>query len=126
MTGSNKVTLLIKYLLSGLASTTSDLFLFTIAVYCGGNAMVSAVAAFMFGMVINYIMNLKNTFKVQHSSKMFFRYFTIVLINVSVTVTFIGIFESYFNSPILGKLFSLPIVLVFGFTASQYWVYRIR
>ncbi len=90
----------------------------------GLHHVLAASAGFAAGLVANFILHTRVTFRARYAHAVLVRFMSVVMANYLITIAFVAIFNDWLNMPVLGKVVSLPVVAVNGFLLSKYWVYR--
>jgi putative flippase GtrA len=85
---------------------------------------LAATAGFATGLLLNYFLHTKLTFKNSISTKNAIRFVVVVFINYGLTLGLIFVSQMWLGQALIGKLISLPLVAVNGFLLSKFWVYR--
>ncbi|WP_426075817.1 GtrA family protein [Janthinobacterium sp. PSPC3-1] len=93
-------------------------------VYAGMYYGSAVTIGFLLGLVANYVLHAKITFKVASSHATMMKFGVVVAINYGFTLLL-----SYFSMQLTGdflagKLLSLPVVAANGFLLSKYWVFK--
>ncbi len=114
------------FILVGGFSALIDVGLVGLLLYAHFPDMASVTIGFLAGVIANYILHAKVTFQVTSmTAGSITRYLTVLFINYLITVGIIQILSIVFETPTLvGKIISLPIIAIVGFTLSRYWVFR--
>lgn len=88
------------------------------------NIMYASVSSSIAGFYLNFFLHAKKTFKVETSLKNILKYLIVFLINTFLSFFIIYIFDIYYFLPFIGKIVSLPIIAILGYTLMNYWVFR--
>tara|TARA_R110000851_G_scaffold333320_1_gene512106 strand:+ start:4490 stop:4858 length:369 start_codon:yes stop_codon:yes gene_type:complete len=112
------------YILVGIVSALIDVGLMQLLISFGLHHLIAASCGFFVGLIVNFLLHSRITFKEDYSHSMLARYITVVLANYVLVLIVIQIFNSWLSMPIVGKLFSLPLVALNGFFLSKYWIYK--
>lgn len=108
----------------GLLCAAVDVGLLTTMTSLGSTPVTATTAGFFAGLVLNFVMHLRVTFAAPWSPAAARRYLTVVAINYGVTVAFVEASVSLLETPLPGKIASLPVIAVNGFLLSKHWVFR--
>lgn len=112
------------YILVGIVSALIDIGLMQLLINFGFHHLIAASCGFFAGLVVNFILHSRITFKEDYSHRMLVRYITLVMANYVLVLIVIQIFNSWLSMPVLGKILSLPLVALNGFFLSKYWIYK--
>ncbi|WP_386077635.1 GtrA family protein [Vreelandella sp. F11] len=112
------------YIIVGIVSAVTDIGLMQLLITFNIHYLVSATFGFFAGLVVNFTLHSRITFKEDYSHVMLARYIAVVLANYVLVLIIVQIFNSWLSMPILGKVVSLPLVALNGFFLSKYWIYR--
>jgi len=112
------------YIGVGIASALIDVGLMQILIMLGVHYVVAASAGFVVSLVANIFLHMRITFSACYSHSMLLRFVILVQINYLITILSVSFFQTWLNMPVLGKIFSLPLVALNGFFLSKYWVYK--
>lgn len=112
------------YIAVGVVSALVDIGTMYLLILQGINNLVSATLGFSLGLLLNFFLHTWITFGMKYSHVALFRYLVVVFINYLLTLMCVSIFQFCFEMPILGKLFSLPLVALNGFWLIKHWVHR--
>jgi putative flippase GtrA len=93
-------------------------------VQTGAHAYLALTVAFFFGLGINLWLHARLTFQTRLSTKNTFRFLAVVGMNYGLTLGVVFIFEHLGLSYVLGKIISLPMVVIHGFLWSRLWVFK--
>jgi putative flippase GtrA len=108
----------------GAGCALIDIGLMQLLIKFGIYYLVATTLGFFVGLVANFLLHTHVTFGVNYSNCALFRFATVVMINYSLTLSSVYIFQIGLNMPLLGKLISLPFVAISGFLLSKNWVYK--
>lgn len=112
------------YIAVGLVSALIDVGLMQLLISFEFHHLASATFGFIFGLIVNFLLHSRITFKEPYSLRIFTRYMAIVLINYVLVLAIVQLFNELLLLPVLGKIVSLPFVAINGFILSKYWVYK--
>ncbi|HEB52542.1 MAG TPA: GtrA family protein [bacterium] len=91
----------------------------------GGSAPVPAASiGFVAGLLLNFLLHVKVTFRAPWSPTAALRYAAVVLGNWAITVGFVAASHELLASALPGKVLSLPLIAANGFLLSKYWVFE--
>ncbi len=108
----------------GITCAVIDIGLMQLLTLFGVHYMIAATAGFSAGLVLNFLLHTRFTFRAGYSHSMLVRFMTVVLANYLLTILTVSLFHALLDMAILGKVASLPLVAVNGFLLSKYWVYK--
>lgn len=112
------------YIMVGIISALIDVGLMQIMLFFGIHYLVAATFGFIVGLLVNFFLHSRITFKGDYAHSMFARYMVVVFFNYALTLSVVQVFNSLLDMPILGKILSLPLVAINGFFLSKYWIYK--
>lgn len=112
------------YILIGLVCAATDLGLMKLLISFNTHYLVAASFGFIIGLILNFLMHSKITFKKGFSIDILRRYMTVVFVNYVLVLIMVKIFNELLSMPVLGKIISLPFVAINGFFLSKYWIYN--
>ena len=112
------------YVAVGLLSAGIDVGAMVALIQIGLQAVPAASIAFVLGLLVNFALHSKVTFRVLVSRLTFVRYMTLVAFNYGITLGFVLISESLFGQAVVGKAVSLPVIAIGGFVIGRRWVFR--
>ncbi|SDP57073.1 GtrA-like protein [Ralstonia sp. 25mfcol4.1] len=112
------------FVLGGILSMLVDIASMQALMHMRVGYGIAASVGFVVGLVVNYVCHARVTFKARHTASMPFRYGTVVLLNYLITMSLIVVAKHQFDSALVGKIISLPIVALNGFVLSRLWVFR--
>lgn len=112
------------YVAIGLTCAGIDIGLMRIFISQDINYLIAATFGFIAGLILNFSLHTWITFSARYSHRALLRYIVVVFFNYVLTLLFISLFQKLFGMPILGKIFSLPLVAVNGFLLIKYWVHK--
>ncbi|MFN0263113.1 GtrA family protein [Tepidamorphus sp. 3E244] len=110
----------------GVISALLDIAVMQILLLAGINYLVATTIAFALSVIVNFSLHSKYTFSLGIAYRHLWKYLILVVLNYLVTVLIVATFEHTLASPMIGKLISLPVIAVIGFTVSRFWVFRQR
>lgn len=108
----------------GIACAVIDVGLMQILIVLGFNYLLAATVGFAAGLSANFMLHTRLTFSARYSHRVFLRFMGVVLVNYCLTILCVSLFHRWLDMPVLGKIFSLPMVTVIGFFLSKHWVYK--
>ena len=113
-----------RYITGGVISAASDVFAMKCLLSFGLNYISSTTAAYATGLIVNFIFHSKVTFNSPMSLQTLTRFFCGVIVNYFSTLFFVYEAYVYFDSAMLGKIASLPVVTLTGFLLGKYWIFK--
>jgi putative flippase GtrA len=110
----------------GLISAAVDLsILYILSVIINVNLHFSVTLAFISGLLSNYILHTRITFRSSATKSNAIKFLCVVFLNYVLTLSVIEMAVRFGNINIVSaKLISLPIVAISGFLLTKYWVYK--
>lgn len=115
----------IVYLLVGAASAVVDIGVLWLLLGAGALRAAAVGAALLTGMVVNYLMHRRVTFRAQApvDLRSLLLYVSIVVVNYLITLAFVeaGVWMGY--GAIAAKLVSLPMIALTGFLFTRRFVF---
>lgn len=112
------------YIVVGIISAAMDIGIMKLFLFFGLHYFLAATLGFIAGLLVNFSLHSKITFKKKYSHIMFARYMTVVFLNYMITLAVIHAFHNWLSMPVLGKIASLPVITINGFFLSKYWIYK--
>lgn len=112
------------YLIVGLITAGVDVGLVIVLLKFNFHLLTSVSIGYLTGVLFNFFTQAIITFNSNVSGKRLLKYLTVVAINYFLTLIIILVFKKIGLSPLVGKIFSLPIVAIFGFYLSKKWIYK--
>lgn len=86
--------------------------------------LVATSWGFVLGLVLNFVLHSRMTFKAGGNWDSLWRFLGVVTLNYGITVAFVAATTVWLDAPLTGKLVSLPVVALNGFWLSRCWVFR--
>jgi len=114
------------YSLVGGVSALIDVGLMQLLISCGVYYLTATTVGFLLGLLVNFLLHARVTFKKDYYCAMFARYVIVVLANYIFTIAIVELFHRTLSLPVLGKIVSLPLVAVIGFFLSKYWIFKAK
>jgi putative flippase GtrA len=108
----------------GLLCAVIDISIAKLMVYAGVYYGTAVSVGFLSGLVANYALHAKVTFKAVSSGPTILKFAVVVAVNYLITMVFSSFSVQLTGDFLAGKVLSLPIVAVNGFLLSRYWVFR--
>ena len=112
------------YVAVGISCAVLDIGLMKFLISLGTNYLVAGTFGFFAGLVLNFFLHTWVTFSARYSHCALLRYMVVVLANYLLTLLSISLFQEAFDMPLLGKIFSLPLVAINGFFLIKRWVHK--
>ena len=112
------------FLLVGLACALIDIATIEFFRLAGAHYSVAVSLGFGMGVIANYILHTKFTFKTSSSQVNFLKFACIVALNYGATLLFVVGSTHFLGSVLMGKIASLPVVSINGFLLSRYWAFK--
>lgn len=108
----------------GITCAAIDIGLMQLLTWGGMHYMIATTLGFAAGLVVNFRMHTRITFRTSYSHSALMRFMVVILTNYLLTLLSVSLFHSWLDMALLGKVLSLPLVAINGFLLSKYWVYR--
>ena len=108
----------------GLASASVDLAATAGLIWLGLHYSVAASFGFALGLWLNFVGHSRLSFPSDRSVIMATRFAAVTAANYLLTMALVAGGVHWLQSPMLGKLLSIPIVAVHGFLWGKYWVFK--
>jgi putative flippase GtrA len=108
----------------GLASAAVDLTTTGALIWLGLHYGVAASAGFALGLWLNFMGHSGLSFPSTRSAAMVMRFSMVTVMNYLVTLALVTAGVHWLQSPMLGKLLSIPVVAIHGFLWGKYWVFK--
>lgn len=86
--------------------------------------VIAASSGFLAGLLVNYAFHAKVTFKNVTTPATFARFMGVVGINYLITIALVALGMAWWQSALIGKVASLPVVALNGFFLSKYWIFK--
>ncbi len=112
------------YVIVGISCALIDIGLMQLLISFDINYLLAATCGFSAGLLLNFLLHTRVTFKASYSHNAFLRYMIVVLVNYLLTLVTVSLFQVSLDMPLLGKILSLPLVAINGFFLIKNWVYR--
>lgn len=114
------------YVFVGILTTIVDIGSMQTLLWLGYGTTFSASVGFALGLAFNYVTHQRVTFRADHSTGTLLRFGVLVAVNYGLTLLCVHAGEQWFDSALVGKLTSLPLVTINGFLCGRYWIFRRR
>lgn len=108
----------------GLVCAAVDVGFMYWLISAGVSPWVSASWGFAIGLLLNFLLHSRMTFKASASWERLGRFLVVVGLNYLLTLGFVGMSTWWMESPLTGKLISLPLVAINGFLLSRFWIFK--
>lgn len=108
----------------GLVCAAVDVGFMYWLIGAGGGPLVSASWGFAIGLLLNFLLHSRMTFKTSASWERLGRFLVVVGLNYLLTLGCVGMSTGWMESPLTGKLVSLPLVAINGFLLSRFWIFK--
>lgn len=112
------------YVAGGLLCAAIDVGLMYLLMTNGVHHASAASAGFVAGLLVNYAFHSQVTFTQAASKASFARYMCVVGLNYGLTIACVALAVALFDSPLAGKIGSLPLVAVNGYLLGRYWIFK--
>ena len=108
----------------GGLSALIDVGVMQILIYGGIHYGLAASLGFIISLIFNYTCQSKLTFKASTSFSTIMKFSCLVVMNYLITMVSVILSQKIFGNPLIGKIFSLPMIAVNSFLWSRYWVFN--
>jgi putative flippase GtrA len=112
------------YVMVGVLCALIDIGAMQLLLNMGLHYGLATSVGFALGLIVNYLSHAKFTFNAERSKTSMVRYGVLVLANYGLTLAFVIATEHWRDSPLLGKVISLPVIAINGFIWSRLWVFK--
>ncbi|PRC93959.1 GtrA family protein [Solimicrobium silvestre] len=112
------------FIVGGGVCALIDIGLMQLLIAFGINYVGATSTGFLAGLLINYAFHANLTFRANTTSRRFVRYLCVVVINYLITIASVSLSMSLTETPLIGKLVSLPIIAINGYMLSKYWIFK--
>lgn len=112
------------YVAGGLLCAAIDVGLMHLLMTNGVHPAGAASAGFVAGLLVNYAFHSQVTFSQAATKASFARYMCVVGLNYGLTLGCVALAVAMFDSPMAGKIVSLPLVAVNGYLLGRFWIFR--
>lgn len=112
------------FILGGILCALLDVGTMQLLIEVGINPLVAATAGFLLGLTVNFLFHSRVTFTSTAAWNVLPRFLLVVALNYLLTIACVSLFIHLLGSALFGKIVSLPVVAINGFTLSRYWVFR--
>lgn len=112
------------YVAGGFLCAAIDIGVMQLLLLNGIPPIASSTVGFAAGLVVNYLYHSRVTFDQATSGASFVRYLVVVAMNYLLTIACVWLAVVVCDSPLTGKIVSLPIAAVNGFLLGRYWIFR--
>ena len=112
------------YVIGGVLCALVDIGLMQLLLSKGAPATAAASAGFVAGLLVNYAFHSRVTFSAEASPARFARFLCLVGINWLLTIACVALAQATLDSPLAGKILSLPLVAVNGYLLGRYWIFK--
>ena len=90
----------------------------------GASLIVATSTGFFISLVVNYLFHAKFTFTSAARTSSFGKYLIVVAFNYGIALGMVSLAASLLDSPLTGKILSLPVIAVIGFLAGKHWIFK--
>jgi len=108
----------------GLACAAVDLATTGGLIWLGLHYSVAASCGFAVGLWLNFVGHSRVSFPSKRSMSMAMRFSTVTILNYLLTLALVAAGAHWLQSPMYGKVLSIPLVAVNGFLWGKYWVFK--
>lgn len=114
----------ITFLGVGLTCALIDISIMELLRHAGVHDGIAVSIGFATGVVLNYILHARLTFRSSTSKINAAKFAGIVLLNYGITIIFVYLSTYFIGSILIGKIASLPVIAINGFLLSRYWAFK--
>jgi putative flippase GtrA len=112
------------FVAGGVLCALVDIGLMQALIHTGVHYASATTAGFAAGLLVNYAFHSRVTFAQAATPTNFVRYLCVVGINYLLTMACVALSVSLLDSPLAGKLASLPLVALNGYVLGKYWIFK--
>lgn len=112
------------FVAGGTMCALIDVGLMHLLLSLGVHYSLAASAGFGTGLLVNYAFHTRVTFNASASAGNFARFLCVIAMNYAMMLACVALFATFFDNPLFGKLFSLPITAINGYILSKHWIYK--
>jgi putative flippase GtrA len=114
------------YLSVGVLSAIVDIGTLQLLRSQGLNDTLAVSIGFFVGLLFNYTCQRSFTFRSRHTMLSLLRYLSVVALNYLLTLACTYLSIVLLDSPLPGKIASLPMVALVGFFTGKYWIFAAK
>jgi len=108
----------------GVVSALIDIATMQALIRVGVHYAVATTLGFVAGLVANYVLHSRLTFKSASSLHSMLKFGLVVSVNYGITLVCVWASQRWLGGTMAGKLLSLPLVAGNGFLLSRYWIFK--
>jgi putative flippase GtrA len=108
----------------GVTCALIDLGAMRLMLAMGYGALPAATLGFALGFVANFVLHTRLTFASKFTTTTLVKFVCVVALNYLITLACVQVSVLWLGNPWPGKLISLVLVALNGFTLSKLWIYR--
>ena len=108
----------------GIISALIDIAIMQTLIHLELHYALATSVGFAGGLIANYILHSKLTFKAPTSLSSMVKFGAVVFLNYCITLIFVYSSQQWLGGAMIGKIASLPVIAGNGFLLSKYWVFR--
>lgn len=108
----------------GTACAILDVSVMQALILWGIPLLIATSLGFVAGLAVNFMAHARMTFSTTINWQSWWKYLVVVALNYVLTLVSVGLFTHWFESPMTGKLISLPLVALNGYGLSRFWVFK--
>lgn len=112
------------YLAGGALSAAIDVGIFQALLLSGASLVVATSTGFFISLIVNYLFHAKFTFTTAARTASFGKYLVVVAFNYGIALSMVTLASSLLDSPLTGKILSLPMIALIGFFAGKHWIFK--
>ena len=112
------------YLAGGALSAAIDVGIFQALLVYGASLVVATSTGFFISLVVNYLFHAKFTFTSTALTCSLGKYVVVFAFNYEMALGMVSLAASMLDSPLTGKILSLPVVAIIGFLTGKYWIFK--
>lgn len=113
------------FVIGGGLSASVDVLVTWALLETNANAPVALTVGFVCGIALNYAYHTRITFKSRFTKVSASRYVIVLFAHYLLTLNVVLLLLYLFGvETIIGKIISLPIIAVSGYTVSKFWIFK--
>ncbi len=127
---SGELRIVVLYLLAGAVTSLTDYALFVLCFnVLNTGLLVATIVAYIGGLIVSFIQSRFLVFsKIAEGQKLttsFWRYGTILVVNLVLTYLILWVLETWFGlTPLIGKFVVWTFLIFWNFAINKLWVFK--
>ena len=109
----------------GAVTTLLDMVLFNTLYFLGARPTLSNLVSYSCGIAVSYMLNRAWTFRAAHSHVQAMKFVAATLTGLLISTAIVAGLALLIPAPV-AKVISVPIVFVWNYLASRFWVFRVE